>query len=327
VPKLTRRTLLAAASLAPALTLPHVARAAYPDRPVRLVVPFAAGGNADIVGRLVGERLSEALGQPVIIDNRAGAGGSLGANEVARAAADGYTLLVGSNGPLTVNPFVQAKLAYDPLKDFVAIGLTSLAPHALIVNPSVQAKTIAEFVALSKQQPLNIGTSGVGSAGHMTLERFIAATGAKIQHVPYRSGGAIMPDLIGGSIHGAMTEFSAMQSLHREGKARYVAIASVKRTDLAKEVPTMMESGVKDFTAASYVGIVAPAALPAEIVGTLEKALAKALAVEALHKRMAELGNEMAPADLMTSAGFGKFIREEYERTREAAQIAGLKKE
>jgi tripartite-type tricarboxylate transporter receptor subunit TctC len=325
---ISRRTLLATASLVPAAALiSHPARAAYPDRPIRLIVPFAPGGNADIVARLVGERMAEALGQPVIIDNRAGAGGSLGAAEVARANPDGYTLLSGSNGPLTVNPFVQAKLAYDPLKDFIPIGLTSLAPHALIVNPSVPAKSVAEIVALSKQQPVNIGTSGVGSASHMTLERFNAATGAKLTHVPYRSGGAIMPDLIGGAIHGAMSEFSAMLALHRDGKARFIAIAAPKRSSLAPEVPTMIESGVKDFTAASYIGLLAPAGTPAPIVDQLQKALAKALAAEALQKRMGELGIELATPDLMTAAGFSAFLKDEYERTREAAQFAGLKKE
>ena len=138
--------------------------AAYPDRPIHLIVPFAPGGNADIVGRIVGERISSALGQPVVVDNRGGAGGSIGAEVVARAAPDGYTLFVGSNGPLTVNPFVQAKLAYDPLKDFAPIALTSYVPHCLILSDKVEVKTLQEFIALSKKAPINVATSGVGSA-------------------------------------------------------------------------------------------------------------------------------------------------------------------
>jgi len=164
--------------------LPRAAFAKYPERPIRLIVPFAAGGNADIVGRIVGDRISNALGQPVVIDNRGGAGGSIGAEAVARSAPDGYTLLVASNGPLTVNPFVQAKLGYDPLKDFAPVALTSYVPHVIILNGKVEAKTVSDLIALSKKAQVSIATSGVGSATHMTLERFKAASGANIVHVP-----------------------------------------------------------------------------------------------------------------------------------------------
>ncbi|HET7384486.1 MAG TPA: tripartite tricarboxylate transporter substrate binding protein, partial [Pseudolabrys sp.] len=243
---ISRRTLIAALGLAPAaMLLPRAAFAAYPDRPIRLIVPFAAGGNADIVGRLVGERISSALGEPVVVDNRGGAGGSIGAEAVARSAPDGYTLLVGSNGPLTVNPFVQAKLGYDPLKDFAPVALTSYVPHVIILNNKVEAKNIAELIALSKKAQISIATSGVGSATHMTLERFKAATGANVVHIPYRSGGALMPDLIGGSIQAAMTEFSTALPLHKGGQAHIVAIAASNRSKLAPDIPTFIESGVK----------------------------------------------------------------------------------
>jgi tripartite-type tricarboxylate transporter receptor subunit TctC len=325
---ISRRELLRAIGAAPLLALaPRAARAAYPDRAIRLVVPFAPGGNADIVGRLVGERMSEALGQPVVVENRAGAGGAIGAEYVARAAPDGYTLFVGSNGPLTVNPFVQAKLAYDPLKDFAPIGLTSLVPHAIIVNAGVPAKTLPELVALSRQQQVGVGTAGVGSATHLTLARFNAQSGAQLLHVPYKGGGALLPDLVAGNIQGAMTEFSSALPHHRGGKARFVAIAAEKRSPLASDVPTMDESGVKGFTAASYIGILAPAGTPAEVVAALQAALAKALGSAAVRDRMRELGVEVATPELMTAAGFGAFIRQDYERSREAAQIAGIRKE
>jgi tripartite-type tricarboxylate transporter receptor subunit TctC len=325
---ISRRDLLRAIGSASALALaPRAAIAAYPDRPIRLVVPFAPGGNADIVARLVGERMSEALGQPVVVDNRAGAGGSIGAEHVARAAPDGYTLLTGSNGPLTVNPFVQAKLAYDPLKDFAPIGLTSLVPHAIIVNAAVPARTLQELVALSQAQQIGVGTAGVGSATHLTLERFNAQTGAKLTHVPYRGGGALLPDLVAGNIQGAMTEFSSALPHHRGGKARFVAIASAKRSPLAPEVATMVESGVSDFTAASYIGILAPAGTPPDVVARLQAALARALNSSAVLDKMRELGVEVATPELMTATGFDAFIRQEYDRSREAARIAGLKKE
>ena len=327
----TRRTLIAALAAAPAtaaltVMLPRGAFAAYPDRSVRLIVPFAAGGNADIVGRLIGEIMSKAIGQPVVVENRGGAGGGLGADVVAHADPDGYTLLVASNGPLTVNPFVQAKLTYDPLKDFTPIGLTSLVAHALAVHPSVQAKTLQELIALSQKEQIGVGTAGVGSATHMTLARFNAATGAKLLHVPYRGGGALVPDLIGGSIQGAMVEFSTVLELHKDGKTRILANGSAARSELAADVPTMMEAGVKDFTAASYVGVLAPAKTPAEAVAALESALVKALTQPAVVAKFKQLGAEMASAALMTSNGFAAFLAAEYERTREAADLAGIKK-
>jgi tripartite-type tricarboxylate transporter receptor subunit TctC len=313
---------LAAVPLASAL--PRVAFAAYPDKPVRVIVPFAAGGNADLVARLCAEGMKEALGQPFVVEYRTGAGGSLGAEMAAKAAPDGYTLFTGSNGPLTVNPFVQAKLGYDPLKDFVAIGLANLAPHCIAVHESVQAKTLQELIALSKTSPVNIGTSGAGSATHMTLARFNAATGAKFEHVPYRGGGALVPDLLSGSITGAMTEVSTALP-HLGGKVRILAVAAAKRSPKAPDSPTMIEQGVKDFTAASYVGILAPAGTPANIVKTLEGALIKALNNKDTQEKFLNTGAELVPDELMTSKGFGDYIKKEYELAGEAAKIAGLK--
>ena len=242
--------------------LSRTAFAAYPDKPIRLIVPFAAGGNADLVARIVGEAMSPSLGQPIVVEARAGAGGSIGAAAVATAAPDGYTLLTGSNGPLTVNPFVQAKLPYDPLKDFVPIGLANLAPHSIVLNNSVQAKTLAELIEMSKKQQITLGTAGVGSASHMTLARFNAVTGAKFVHVPYRGGGALVPDVLAGTVSGAMTEVSTLLAHHGQGKIRIFAVASAKRLSRLPDVPTMIELGVKDFTAASYVGVLAPAKTP-----------------------------------------------------------------
>lgn len=326
--KNSRRALLkAATSFAALAALPRGALAAYPERPVRLIVPFAPGGNADIMARLVGEGMAQSLGQPVVVENRAGAGGSVGAAEVARAAPDGYTLLTGSNGPLSVNPAVQPKLPYDPLKDFAPVGLTSLVAHALIVNAALPAKTLQEVVALSKKQQIGVGTSGVGSATHLTLERLNAQTGAKLVHVPYRGGGALLPDLVAGTIQAAMTEFSSALPHHRSGKARFVAVASAKRLAQAPEVPTMIESGVADFTAASYIGILAPAGTPQDVLSRLQTALSAALKLPKTVQRMGELGVEVAPAELQTAAGFGAFIQKDYERSREAARLAGLRKE
>jgi tripartite-type tricarboxylate transporter receptor subunit TctC len=325
---ISRRTLLTAVAATPLVSLlSRTAFAAYPDKPIRLIVPFAAGGNADLVARIVAEGMSPSLGQPIIVETRAGAGGSLGAAAVATSAPDGYTLLTGSNGPLTVNPFVQAKLNYDPLKDFVAIGLANLAPHAIVLHNSVQVKNVAELVALSKQKQITLGTSGVGSASHLTLARFNAATGANIVHVPYRGGGALIPDVLAGTVSGAMTEVSTLLEHHNQGKVRILAVAWNRRPAKTPDVPTMIEQGVKDFTAASYVGVLAPAKTPPEVVAMLEKALIKALADKATQNKFIASGAELVPPELQTSKGFTDYIRKEFDNSKQAAQIAGLKPE
>ena len=322
----TRRTLLASLAAAPtAALMSRSAFAAYPERAIHLIVPFAAGGNADIVGRIVGDVISKALKQPVVVENRAGAGGGIGAEMVARARPDGYTLLVGSNGPLTVNPFVQAHLGYDPLKDFAAVALTSYVPHAIILSNKVEAKNAAELVALSKTAPITIATSGVGSATHMTLERFKAATGAAVTHVPYRGGGALLPDVIAGSVNGAMTEFSTALPLHKAGQAHILAIAAAQRSKLAPDIPTFDEIGVKGFIAQSFIGIMAPAKTAPEIVAQLQKAVADGLTGGPAAERLVTLGSEIATAEQMTSKGFADFVRADYEAMAAAAKLAGIK--
>jgi tripartite-type tricarboxylate transporter receptor subunit TctC len=325
---LSRRTLLTSLAAAPFASLwPHPAFAAYPDKPIRLIVPFAAGGNADLVARIVAEGMSPSLGQPIVVETRAGAGGSLGAAAVATSPPDGYTLLTGSNGPLTVNPFVQAKLNYDPLKDFVAISLANLAPHAIVLHNSVAVKNVAELVALSKQRQITLGTSGVGSASHLTLARFNAQTGANLVHVPYRGGGALIPDVLAGTVSGAMTEVSTLLEHHNQGKIRILAVAWNRRPARTPDVPTMIEQGVKDFTAASYVGVLAPAKTPPDVVALLERALVKALADKATQDKFIASGAELVPPELQTSKGFDAYIKQEFANSKEAVALAGLKPE
>src|SRR5665213_990420 len=321
----SRRTLLAGLGALPAITLlPRAAFAAYPDHPIHLIVPFAAGGNADIVGRLVGDQMSKGLKQTVVVENKGGAGGGVGAQAVAKSDPDGYTLLVGSNGPLTINPLMHANLGYDPEKDFAAVALTSYVPHALILANKTEAKTIAEFVATSKKTPMTIATSGVGSASHMTLERFKAATGANITHVPYRGGGAMMPDLISGTVSGAMTEFSTALQLHKGGKAHIVAVAPAKRSELEPSIATFIESGVKDFTAQSYIGIMAPAKTPPAVLAQLQKSVADGLQGGPAVERLKQLGAENATPEQMTSKGFAAFIKADFANMKEAAKLAGI---
>jgi tripartite-type tricarboxylate transporter receptor subunit TctC len=323
----SRRTFVAALGAAPLVTLAsRSAFAAYPDRPVHMIVPFAAGGNADTVGRIAGDAMGKVLNQTFVVENRGGAGGGIGAEYVAHAAPDGYVLLVGSNGPLTVNPFIHLKLGYDPLKDLTAVALTSYVPHAIILANKVEAKTISDLIALAKQRPVTIATSGIGSATHMTLERFKHATGANLTHVPYRGGGSLLPDLIGGNVDGAMTEFSTALSLHQGGKAHIIAIAASKRSKLAPDIPTFEEGGVKGFTAQSYIGIVAPSKTPADIIAQLEQSVQKGMAEGTpAAERLVSLGSELATPEQMTAKGFAAFIKADYEQMREAAQLAGIK--
>lgn len=322
----SRRTFVAAFGAAAAIALlPRGARAAYPDRPIRLIVPFAAGGNADVVGRLVGEQMGKALNQTIVVENRGGAGGGVGAEFVAQAEPDGYTLLVGSNGPLTVNPFVNANLKYDSIRDFVAVALTSYVPHGIVVGKAVDAKNISDLIALSKKAPVTIATSGVGSATHMTLERLKAATGANLTHVPYRGGGTLLPDVISGNVNGAMTEFSTALQLHKSGDARIIAVAASQRSKLAPDIPTFDEGGVKGFKAQSYIGILAPAKTPADVVAKLQQAIEKGLAPGGpAAERLVSIGAEVATPEQMTSKGFAEFIRADYAEMREAAKLAGI---
>ncbi|MGG5809052.1 Bug family tripartite tricarboxylate transporter substrate binding protein [Falsiroseomonas sp. CW058] len=321
-----RRHLLAAAAAALPL---RAACAAWPDRPIRVIVPFAPGGNADVVARLLQPRLQERLGQPVVIENRPGAGGSVGAQAVARAQPDGYTLLVGSNGPLSVNPVVQARLPYDVARDFAPVGMAMQVPHCLAVQPGSPFRSVADVVAAARARPdtLGIGTAGVASATHLSLETFKATAGAALLHVPYRGGGAAVPDFVAGNIPMLFTEFSTALPLHQAGQARILAVASSTRLRALPEVPTMAEQGVRDFTAGSYVGVLATAGTPAEALATLAAALGAIVQEPDFRERMAVMGGEAAGGAVATPEGFAQFIAADLQRSRVAAQAAGIRPE
>ena len=266
-------------------------------------------------------------GSPIIVENRAGAGGGVGAEHVARAEPDGYTLLVGSNGPLTINPILNPNISYNSLKDFAAVALVSYVPHVLIVSNKLGVKSVADLVALSKTRPVNLATSGVGSATHMTLEQFKHATGAQIAHVPYKSGGSLLPNVISGNINGAMTELSTAVEQHKAGTAHIVGVAGATRSKAALDIPTFDEQGVKGFLARSFIGIIAPAKTPAEHLAKLQATIAAGLGSgsEAAGKLIAT-GSEIATPEQMTPAGFAAFIKGDYEDMRAAAKLAGLGK-
>jgi len=321
---LSRRLMLAA----PALLAPRAGRAeGFPERPIRLVVPFAPGGNSDTVARVMAQRLAEQLGQPVVVENRAGAAGNVAATAFARARPDGYSLLLGSNGPLTVNPATQANLAYDPLRDFAPVGLAVRTPNVLAVHRGVAARDLAGLIAAGRAAPgtITVGSSGTGSTAHLAIESFNAATGAALQHVPYGSGGAMTPDLIAGNIQAGMTEISTALPLHREGQVRILATGSAGRLAVAPEVPSFEEAGVPGFRAAAFVGIVAPAGTPPAVMAALAAALGAAVADAAMRQRLQEMGSEMASATEATPTGFAAFLLRETAWTRAAAERAGLR--
>jgi tripartite-type tricarboxylate transporter receptor subunit TctC len=326
---ISRRNFVLSVGFFPAASLvaKAVYAASYPDHPIRMVVPFNAGGNVDAVARIVGAQMTGSLGQTVVIDNRAGAGGSLGASAVVQSSPDGYTIMAGSNGPLTVNPFVFAKIGYKPLTDLAPIAMAGVVPHVIMANNNLPAKTVQELVALSKTRFVSAASAGIGSATHLTLARFNAEAGAKLEHVPYRGGNSQLGDLLGGAIDTAVMEFSTALPIHRGRKARIIAIGASKRSPLAPDVPTFIEGGVKDFTALSYVGFLAPARTQPAVIERLRKSISDALGTASTVEKMQALGIEMATAEQQTPAGFAEFLRTEFERSREAAKLANIKPE
>lgn len=323
----TRRAMLSALAATPLLPLPLRAQTAFPDKPIRLIVPFAPGGNADLTARACAPAMSAKLGQPVVVENRAGAGGSVAAQQVARVRADGYTILLGSNGPLAINPIVQANLGYDPMRDFTPIGLFVRTPMVIATHRSIPVQTIAELIAYSKAHPgkLGFGSSGIASIAHLSLEMFNAASGAAITHIPYGSGGAMAPDLVSGTLSGAITEISTALPLHREGAVRILAVAAADRLPQAPDAPTATEAGVAGYQAAAFVGIVAPTGVPDYAAKALGEAVAAAVADPAVRSRLEGMGSLMASTAEATPAGFADFLQRETAWTRTAAERAGLR--
>jgi tripartite-type tricarboxylate transporter receptor subunit TctC len=305
-----------------------------PDRPVRLVAPFPPGGTVDIVSRLLAPRLAERLGQPVVVENRAGAGGSLGGAEVARARPDGLTLMTGSNGPVAINQMLQAHIAYDPPRDLAPIGMILRVPVVVVAGPAVPAasvRTIQDLVALVRSRPpgsFGAATPGIGSTNHLGVELFNAAAGVALTHVPYRGSGPAIADLIAGTVPIMFDQVSTALPLHREGRgARILAVCAESRLSLLPEAPTLAEAGLRDAEMVTFNGLVGPAGMPPEVVAGLARALGAAMAEPALRERLAALGAEVAAAEEATPAGFAAVIRAETERARRAIRLAGLKPE
>ncbi len=318
-----RRALLAAAL---AVWAGSTLAQPYPSKPIRLIVPFTPGGSTDILGRAIGQKLAEALAQQVVIENRPGAGGSIGAEAAARAAPDGYTLLMGHIGTLAVNPSLYPKLGYDPLKSFVPVAWVARVTNVLVVNPAVPAHTVQELVKLARDQPgrLRYASGGNGSAAHLTTEYFKLQTQTDIVHVPYKGTAPAVTDLLGGQVEVMMSGAPALMPHVRAGKLRALGVSNAQRVESLPDLPTIAEAGVPGFEAIQWYGVVAPAGTPEAVIARLNAEINRALATPELKARLVAEGAEAAPT---TPQAFGAFIAAEIERWRPVIQKAGLKAE
>jgi tripartite-type tricarboxylate transporter receptor subunit TctC len=298
---LTLACLLAAADGASA--------AGYPDHVVTLIVPYPPGGGVDAMARVVAAKLSDAFNQQVIVDNRGGAGGTLGTRFVAHAAPDGYTLLLGHTGTISINPSLYANAGYDPRKDFAPVGLVASMPVALLANPSFAATSIAEFIALAKQQPgkLNVGTSALGTGGYMCAELFKSVAGLDVAIIPYKGTAPVMTDLLGGHVPVAFGVLPPALGNIQAGKLRAIAVTSKKRFSLLPDVPTFDESGLPGFEAVLHYGLLAPAGTPPEIVERLSVELRKLSGDDEVKQRIhAEGGDPMTSTPAEYAADIDK---------------------
>ena len=308
----SRRSLLGAVA-ALALTGTGHAQSAWPNKPVRLVVPFTPGGSSDILGRAIGQKLTESLGQSVVVDNVPGAGGSLGAERVAKSAPDGYTLLMGHIGNLAVAPAMYPKLPYDPVRSFVPVAWIANVPNILVVHPSVPAKTLKELLAYAKANPgkLNYASGGNGSAAQLATEYLKMRTQTFMVHVPYRGTAPAVNDLIAGQTDLLFSGAPAVLPFIKSGQLRALAVSSQKRLDSLPEVPTVAENGYAGFEADQWYGVVAPAGTPADIVRKLNTHINQALASPELKARLQSEGAIAVPT---TPEAYGALIQREITR-------------
>ena len=319
-----RRTfVLATVAAAGALSLAPLAaqaQAAFPSKPITIIVPFSAGGTTDILARVVGLHMGTDLGQPVVVDNRAGAGGNIGGQAAARAPADGYTLFMGTVGTHAINQSLYKKMPFDPIKDFAPLSRVAMVPNLLVVNPGQPYKSVKELIAYGKANPgkINFGSSGNGSSIHLSGELFKQMTGVDMQHVPYRGSAPAVSDLLGGQISVMFDNMPSAFQHVKGGKLRALAVTTAKRSPALPDVPTIAEAGVPGYEATSWFGLLAPAGTPAPIVAKLNAAILKALADPEVKKKLAEQGaeshgekpEEFAAFIKSETAKWGKVVKE-----------------
>jgi tripartite-type tricarboxylate transporter receptor subunit TctC len=296
----------------------------YPTKPLRLVVPFAPGGGADLVARTVGVKLTETLGQPVIIDNRTGAAGSIGADIVAKAPPDGHVLLLGSSGPLAINPSLYAKLPYDAARDFAPVSIATVMPFLLVVHPTLPARNVKELVTLAKSRPnqLNYASPGNGSTTHLANELLKSMTGMQIVHIPYKGVAPAAVDLISGQVQMMAGDLSTLIPHVKSNRMRALGVTGAKRSPLLPQVPTVAESGVPGYEASGWFGVLVPAATPAPVVERLNAAIVKGLAAPDARERLNAFGGEAGGS---TPEQFAAHIRNEAVKWGKLIKSLGLK--
>jgi len=295
----------------------------YPNRPIRLVVPWPPAGNVDITARAIAPALSELLGQQVVVDNKPGAAGRIGCSEVAKAPADGYTLVLGSTGTMTAGPAVWKNLSFDPLKDFVAVGAIQSVPIVLTAAPKAPFSTYAEFAKLAREKPgqVTIASAGSGSSNHLALELLMKQTGLQVLHVPYKGSGPAISDVIGSQVNGMMDQLTASIGHIREGRMKALAITSPKRSPLLPDLPTLAELGVKGAEADTFTGIFAPAGLSQEVLQKLNGAMRKALSQETVRERYKSMGVDIMD---MSQPDFAAYVRADYDKWRRVAKEGNI---
>ena len=307
--------------------VPAVAQAqAYPSKPIRLIVTFAAGGGTDLAARAVAPKLAEALGQSVVVENRAGANGAVGAEATAKSPADGYTLMVGAAGTLAVAPHLNAKLPFDPFKDFAPVSLLATSAFVVSVNPSVKAQSIRELVALAKASPgsLTFGSSGTGGAPQLAGELFKSQAGVNLLHVPYKGLGPAITDLLGGQIQVVFADVGLVTAHLKAGRLRGLAITSGSRSSMLPDLPTVSESGVPGYVAGTWYGVFAPAGTPGAIVARLSEEVRRALALPEVRAALVAQGVEAAGN---SPEQYAVFLREEHAKWGRVIAEAGIRAE
>jgi tripartite-type tricarboxylate transporter receptor subunit TctC len=319
---LYRRSLLAASLTT--FALPSHAEAPWPSKPIKLVVPYAAGGSTDVVGRVMAEYLGQRLGQNIVVENRPGKGASIGTSQVAKAAPDGYTLVVSNISSFAIAPPLYGDLDYDPVKDFTHITLASFNPSVLVVNPSFPAKTLADYVAYAKANPdkLAFATSGPGSSNHILGTMLGLVSGTKLVHIPYRGAGPAMQDVIAGNVPSMFDSLPSAAPHIKAGKVRALAVSGEQRNPSFPDVPTMKESGYPDLVSYSWFGLSGPAKLPAPIVERLAAEMQVVLKNPDVIKRWQEIGAE---SSTMTPTEYTAFVKKELEKATAAVKASGAK--
>lgn len=320
---LNRRHLLAATALSP---LGAAAQAPWPNRPIRYIVPFAPGGTTDILARVVGEKLGPALGQTIVVENRAGQGGSVGAAELARAAPDGYTIGGGTISSHAINATLYDKLPYDPVTSFAPITMYATQPNVLVVHPSVPAQNLREFIALLKANPrrYSFGSAGTGTSQHISGELFKTMAGVQMEHIPYRGSGQMIPELLGGTLPVAVDNIATALPHMRTGRLRALAVTTAQRSGAAPDVPTMAEQGLAGYELSSWQAVFAPAGTPAAIVERLHAEIARILKMPDVAKRLTDLGLDLSG---MSPAELGAVVRADVPRLGKVVRESGAKAE